>query len=333
MNMKEILKIGSSPFLTVLEVDGIALNHYPSNSNPGKSTPILIIPSIINKNYILDLLPRHSLIEFFNQQGLDIYLIDWKSSISSDPFIKFADLIFNYIDSFVNFIIDKHAASAISIIGHCLGGTMGLLYASQKSNKIKNLQLITAPADFDQSGVLGQWAQTTPLDLNLFNEGYGKAPAWLLQTVFQLARPASLLFKIKKLTHKMHDPEFINFFLALEYWGWDVADLSPSLYKELIHNFYQNNQLIRNKFKIGGYPCQLNQVTCPISVVSVEDDHIVPLTAQLKSHHVPMAPYRIQILRGGHIGGTLGFYAQKNHWLGWAQHHQTQEMLPCHTFL
>lgn len=330
--MKDTLQVGSTYYQDDLVLDGISLRHYSSTSS-ALSRPLLVIPSIINKNYILDLLPDHSLIEFLVNQKIDVYMIDWGTKIESDPLINFEQLAMAYIDQFVDHLRTKTNFLKVSILGHCLGGTLGLIYASYMSHKIEILQLLTAPADFEQAGILGQWAKNTPINLNLFSQGFEKAPAWLLQTVFQLARPTSMVFKIQKLASKLNDHDFIRFFLALEYWGWDVANLGPALYRDLIQNLYRDNQLINGNYLIKNQFCDLSNIQCQISIVAVEDDHIVPLSAQLKSYHVPNANYRIQILRGGHIGGTLGSYAQKNHWQGWAQQHLKQEPALCHTFL
>ncbi len=39
--------------------------------------PVLMLPSLINRNYIMDLLPGHSLLESMKSAGLDVFLIDW----------------------------------------------------------------------------------------------------------------------------------------------------------------------------------------------------------------------------------------------------------------
>ena len=41
--------------------------------------PLLIVPPVINKYYILDIAPGRSMIEYFLQQGIQVFAISWRN--------------------------------------------------------------------------------------------------------------------------------------------------------------------------------------------------------------------------------------------------------------
>lgn len=315
--MKRPLDIGSSYFVEVFKIEEITLRKYSVGSSSASQSPVLIVPSIINKSYILDLLPGRSLVEYFVSQGLSVYMIDWGQTISRSRYLNLEKLVYDHLYELVDATKHDSQCQQVQIFGHCLGGTLGLMYAALWPRDVLNLHMVTAPVDFSRAGVLAAWAQQTPFNLKLFTEAYEKAPAWLLQIVFQLARPASWPFKLHKLALKIQDQEFVRLFLALEYWSWDVLDLTGNLYHNLIQDLYRRNGLLLGHLCFDDEPCSLLNVTCPIYSISVEDDHVVPLESVLKDQYVPHAKCYHQVLKGGHIGGILGSYAQKNHWNQW----------------
>ncbi|MDH3736573.1 MAG: hypothetical protein OEQ94_06095, partial [Nitrosopumilus sp.] len=54
------------------------VHHYKTDSPQKFKTPILVVGSLINRHYILDLLPERSVIRYFQQLGFDVYATDWR---------------------------------------------------------------------------------------------------------------------------------------------------------------------------------------------------------------------------------------------------------------
>src|SRR5215470_12186859 len=55
----------------------------------GGSTPILLVPSLINRHYVLDLLPKKSFAEYLLNEGHDVYVIDWGTPGDEDRYLRF----------------------------------------------------------------------------------------------------------------------------------------------------------------------------------------------------------------------------------------------------
>src|SRR5438874_2062013 len=60
---------------------------------PKHAHPILLIPSLINRHYVLDLMPGKSFAEWLVAQGHDVYCIDWGAPTDEAVFVTFDDIV------------------------------------------------------------------------------------------------------------------------------------------------------------------------------------------------------------------------------------------------
>ena len=60
-------------------------------------TPILMVPSLINRWYVLDLGPTRSLIEWLVAQGHEVFCIDWGTPGAEDRYLTWDDIAGRYI--------------------------------------------------------------------------------------------------------------------------------------------------------------------------------------------------------------------------------------------
>ena len=56
------------------------------------ATPILLVPSLINRHYVLDLIPGKSFAEYLVAQGWDVWVIDWGTPGDEDRVVTFDDI-------------------------------------------------------------------------------------------------------------------------------------------------------------------------------------------------------------------------------------------------
>jgi polyhydroxyalkanoate synthase len=68
--------VGATPKDVVWRRDKAELWRYHSGSRRF-DTPVLIVHSLVSRSYILDLRPGNSLVEFLNDFGFDVFLLDW----------------------------------------------------------------------------------------------------------------------------------------------------------------------------------------------------------------------------------------------------------------
>ena len=117
-------------------------------------TPILFIYALINKPYILDLIPGMSLIEHMVNQGFDVYLLDWGEFQWEDRHLSFTDLVYDYIARAVAKVVQISGCDQVSLAGYCMGGTITTIYAALfDTPKIRNILYLAAPIDFEDAGL------------------------------------------------------------------------------------------------------------------------------------------------------------------------------------
>ena len=79
------------------------LHHYRSNQKIRHKTPLLVVYSLINRYYILDLMPESSVIQNLQNQGFDVYTTDW----GIPDFYEKDITLENYSHDYIGNAVDK----------------------------------------------------------------------------------------------------------------------------------------------------------------------------------------------------------------------------------
>ena len=60
-------------------------------------TPVLLVPSLINRHYVLDLQPGRSFAAWLVARGHDVFIVDWGTPTDEDRYLSFDDIADRYI--------------------------------------------------------------------------------------------------------------------------------------------------------------------------------------------------------------------------------------------
>lgn len=130
--------------------DGTQLRHYQAEgSSCGK---VLVVSSLINRFYVLDLLPQVSVINLLNHHGLDVYVLDWGAPGLRGQTRTFAD----YVHGFVPWAlarIQERDPGPVHLKGYCMGGTLTAMAAALHPEHVQTLVTLASPIDFHKSGI------------------------------------------------------------------------------------------------------------------------------------------------------------------------------------
>ena len=74
--------VASTKGAVLLQTRAFELIHYAPQTPTVHSTPLLIVPPVINKYYILDIAPERSLIEYLVRQGQQVFTISWRNPLA-----------------------------------------------------------------------------------------------------------------------------------------------------------------------------------------------------------------------------------------------------------
>lgn len=291
-----------NPRELVFQNDKVKLYHYRSKSNNPNPIPLLVVFATVNRPEILDLFPETSFIGRLLENDMDVYLLDWGYPDNDDRLISLNDYICKYLHHCVEHIIERSQQPKINLLGICQGGLICLCYAILFKT-IKNLVLVTTPIDFQtKENVIGKMFKQ--LDVDGLVDLVGNISGNWLTNFFISLRPFELVGKkYLRFIDNLSDDDKTRRFLRVEKWLYDAPDQTAASFKELIHEFYQQNKLIKGNYYLGGQRIDLKNLTVPVLNIMAEEDEIIPVSSsRCLKKYAGSQDYTQQIFPSGHIG-------------------------------
>jgi polyhydroxyalkanoate synthase len=287
----------------------VKLYYYPhTTEDDGKShPPVLMVPSIINRYYVLDLHPGNSLVEHLRDAGIPVYLIDWGTPGPQDRHSTLETHVLKWLHAAVRRTCRHSGFAQTHLLGYCIGGTIAAMYAAARPKLVGGLIAMTAPIDFSDDGTLSRWARAEEFPVEKLAEGMGLVDSEWLQGSFKLLKPMSDVQKWRNVTTNLWDHSFLERFLPMEQWVTDNVDVPGPTYVEIINDLYRDNKLAKGALEMGGKRLNLHDIKCPVMIAEAQSDHIVPsdssdpLATLVGSNDVEVHGFR-----GGHIGLVVG---------------------------
>ncbi len=300
---------------TAGEAEGGVTAQAPVQDDDRPRTPIVFVPSLINRHYILDLMPGRSLVEFLVGAGFDVYMVDWGRPSDEDRYASFDD----YLDGVLHRALRRAAARAgtdkVTLIGYCMGGTLTAIYTALHPEKVRNLVTFAAPIDFSEGGLLSEWTDRRRFNADLLVDSLGNVPWQLMQASFHMLIPTLWAQKALYLYDRLENDAFVDHFLALETWGNDNVSFPGECYRRYVKDLYQGNELVRGGLYIHGKAARLENIHCPVLNVAALGDHIVPLASTKPlTDRAASTDKDLWELPGGHIGAIVSRTAARTFW-------------------
>jgi polyhydroxyalkanoate synthase subunit PhaC len=308
--------VGATPARVVHRENKWRLLRYePRAGGPAYRTPLLLVPSLINRHYVLDLMPGKSFAEYLVGAGHDVFVIDWGTPGDEDRHLTFDDIVDGYQGRAVRVAARCAGVSQVHVLGYCLGGTLAIIYAAARPEHVASLCVLAAPVRFGDDGLLSAWTRTRSLDLEALVGALGNVPWQLMQSAFHLLRPTLNLSKAVHLLDRAWDDEYLDGFFALETWGNDNVSLPGAAYRTLVGSLYRDDALAAGTMRLSGRPVALANITCPTLAVTFEHDNIVPWASAAALLDAVGATDKERIhLPGGHVGAVVSRAASRTLW-------------------
>lgn len=279
------------------------------------STPIVMVPSLINRHYVLDLLPQRSFVEYLVARGHDVFIIDWGTPTAEDRYLDFDTICDRYIARALRRATRLATTEQAHLMGYCLGGTLAVIHAAVRQERVATLSLLAAPIDFHDDSLLSRWTRTQSFDVGAVVNGAGNVPWQLMQGAFHMLRPTLNLTKAVTLIDRLWDDEKLDSFFGLETWGNDNVSFPGACYRRYIEELYRGNALVEGTFTLSGHPVKLEAITCPTLNVTFEHDAIVPApSAAILSERIGSDDSEHLHLNGGHVGAVVSRKAARGLW-------------------
>lgn len=274
----------------------------------GEGAPVVVVPSMVNRGYVLDLYPGQSLVEYLRGLGLRVLLVDWGDPADGDAPMKLDDVITERLEPLVQEAVQKFGP--VAMFGYCMGGLLALAAAVRLGPEVVNkLALAATPWDFQQTGSALHMQQGRPL-VEPWVQGLQILPPEVMAHYFWLLDPWGPVRRVMAYGREQ-DVERVKFLTVLEDWLADGLGLDGPIAGEMLFEWYGDNRTLRGEWKVGGVAIKPGDLHVPLWVCITQRDVLVPtasslpLIGQAKGAQVVMA-------NTGHVGLVCGRKARSS---------------------
>lgn len=275
---------------------------------------VLLVPSLINRAYILDLMPGRSLVDYLAARGIRPLLLDWNAPGEAEREFDIADYVINRICPAIDFAADAFSRAPLHLAGYCMGGTLSVAAARRKLDRIKSFIAIASPWDFhaEFGGEAKALFEQREMWANIL-AGFGELPVDLLQTLFASLDPNLGLRKFRKFAEMDMATNAAQEFVAIEDWLNDGYPLAQHVAADVFDKWYGRNEPPSMRWVVDGEIIRPQDITIASLIAVPKTDKIVPrpsalaLASALPSATVITPP-------SGHVGMMAGRKAQDGLW-------------------
>jgi polyhydroxyalkanoate synthase subunit PhaC len=291
----------------VVMTDGTArLLHFCGATAPGSGrAPLLVVPSLINQWYVVDLRPGASLVGALVAAGFDVWCLDWGAPEPEDRHRTWTDVL-DRLARMIRRVRRETGAPRVGLLGYCMGGTLCAIHTALDPGGVAALIDLVGPIDFAHGGGLRTMVDPRWFDADAIADAGNVAPEQM-QAGFVALRPTVDAAKWASLPELALDPAAREAFAALDAWASDNIAFPGEAYRTYIRELYQDNRLIAGTHRVRGRAAVLGAITCPTLVIVAERDAICPpAAATALVDHVGTRDTAVLRVPGGHVGAVVG---------------------------
>jgi poly(3-hydroxyalkanoate) synthetase len=242
----------------------------------GGGVPVLFVPSLVNRAYVLDLMEGGSMLRWLARHGVRPLLLDWGWPGETERRFTLTDYVAGRLERALTASVAA-VGGPVVLAGYCMGGTLAVAAAQRRPDLVRGLALLAAPWDFhagDPEHAL-QVAGTLPL-LEPALAFSGALPVDLLQSLFALMDPWGVADKYRGFSRLRQDSDRAVLFVALEDWLNDGVPLAAEVARSCLGEWYGANAPARGEWRIAGLAVDPGAIRMPTFVAVPGRDRIVP---------------------------------------------------------
>lgn len=279
----------------------------------GSGQPVLFIPSLINRYYVLDLAPGHSLVAYLKKSGFRPLIVDWGIPGQAETHFTCAHYIEQYLCPMVNATLAASGQRPV-LAGYCMGGLLALAQAQLTPSSVAGLALLATPWDFCSPDF--RRIELTAEAIQQVEKlilAHDRLPAEVVQTIIYSVNPWIFHYKFRLFADVDTTSRHAEDFLILEHWVNDGVPLTKLVAKECLIDWTQHNLLANFQWRVAGHIIDPRTLHLPAFIAAPTDDRIVPRgcalpLADLMPHATLIEP------DSGHVGMVVGKKAEKELW-------------------
>ncbi|ORV91786.1 poly(3-hydroxyalkanoate) polymerase [Mycobacterium interjectum] len=292
----------------VLRTPMFELIQYAPQTPKVNAIPLLMVPPVINKFYVMDIAPGRSIIEYFIQQGQQVFAISWRN-----PQKRHRDWGFDAYGAAIVEAMD--AAQKITgtdsthLFATCSGGILAAMTAAHlaaigEGDRVAGLNLSVTVLDETRAGfaaaIMSDRAAQAAIRVS---DRKGYLDGRDMAEMFAWLRPTDLIWRywVNNYVQGRKPAAFDVLF-----WNADTTRMTAALHRDMILMAQRNALVTPGALSMLGSPVDLGQVTADAYIVGGVADHISPWQATYRSARLlGSKDNRYVLSTSGHIAALV----------------------------
>jgi polyhydroxyalkanoate synthase len=300
--------IAVTPGSVVYRTEEFELIQYAPQTDEVYAVPLLMVPPVINKFYVMDIAPGRSMIEYFVRQGVQVFAISWRNPTAEQRnwgFNTYGQAILDAMGA-----VEKITQTdRIHLQASCSGGILAAMTAAHlnaigEGHRLASLTLMVTVLDQQKAGfasaAIDEEAANIAIALSA-RQGYLDGRS--LAEVFAWLRPTDLVWRywVNNYVEGKSPAAFDVLF-----WNADTTRMAAALHRDMITMGLHNSLVTPGAVSMLGTPVDLNQLTTDAYVIAGISDHISPWQACYRSARtLGVKNVRFVLSSSGHIASLV----------------------------
>jgi len=296
-----------TPGSVVLRTPVFELIQYHPVTPAVRQIPLLIVPPVINKYYVLDLAPGRSLAEYLVSTGVQVFMMSWRN-----PDARHA--AWN-LDTYGQAILDAMDATSritgsgqTALAGTCSGGIIAAMVAAHlarigQQDRIAALTLLVTVLDQAHAGLASAVIdERTVRVAAAASRARGYLDGRSLAEVFAWLRPNDLIWNywVNNYLLGKKPPAF-----DILFWNADTTRMAAGLHRDFLELGAGNTLVRPGAATLLGSPVDLAEVNRDSYIVAGITDHICPWQSCYRSTRLLGGKPRFVLSTSGHIAAMV----------------------------
>jgi polyhydroxyalkanoate synthase subunit PhaC len=284
------------------------LIQYTPQTDKVWTVPLLMVPPVINKFYVLDISPGRSMVEYFLRQGHQVFMMSWHNPTAQQRdwgFDTYGQAILDALEKVHKITHTKRAHVQASCSGGILAAVVAAhLTAIGEGDRLAGLTLMVTVLNQYHAGVAAAAIDEETADIAIAKSARpGYLDGQSLAEVFAWLRPTDLVWRY-----------WVNNYIEgkspaafdVLYWNADTTRMAAALHRDMVQMGLHNALATPGAMSMLGTPVDLSALTVDTYVVAGISDHISPWPACYRSARLLSGTdLRFVLSSSGHIAALV----------------------------
>lgn len=299
--------IAATSGVVVLRTELFELLQYRPTTETVLGTPLLIVPPMINKFYVMDLAPGRSMVEFLVEQGVQVFVVSWRNPDERHRdwgLDRYAQAALGALDAIERITGEERAV----LYGACSGGilaamTAAHLQATGASDRLAGLTLVVTVLDQSRAGLASSVVDRRTADAAAaVSARRGYLDGRTLAEVFAWLRPGDLIWNywVNNYLLGRKPPPF-----DILFWNSDVTRMPARLHRDFLEMSVENSLVKPGEAQLLGTPVDLSSVETDAYVVAGAADHLCDWESCYRTADLLAGTTRFVLSTSGHVAAIV----------------------------